>query len=83
MPFNIRIDIVNALTMFTAVAFLPCLVTGQIDPTHKTRLIVYHQTQPQYQALGLTNQDTGDLNGACLANATGVLFFLRRRWSVL
>ena len=46
----------SALLLFRA-------VQGQIDPAHKSTLILYHQTQPQFQGLGLKNQDTGDLGG--------------------
>ena len=36
---------------------------AQIDPAHKQTLTLYHETQPEFQALGLKNQDTGDLFG--------------------
>lgn len=48
----------NLLSIFLAVA-----VQGQVDPAHKDTLVLYHQTQPQFQSLGLKNQDTGDLGG--------------------
>lgn len=48
----------NLLSVFLAV-----VVQGQVDPAHKDTLVLYHQTQPQFQSLGLKNQDTGDLGG--------------------
>jgi hypothetical protein len=36
---------------------------AQIDPAHKQTLTLYHETQPEFQALGLKNQDTGDKFG--------------------
>lgn len=36
---------------------------GQINPLYKISLIVYHEYQPQFESLGLANQNTGDLNG--------------------
>jgi hypothetical protein len=46
--------------MFVALA---TLAFAQIDPAHKQTLTLYHETQPEFQALGLKNQDTGDIFG--------------------
>ena len=41
------------------IALLLPLVGSQIDPAHKQTLVLYHETQPEFQSLGLKNQDTG------------------------
>ena len=39
------------------------LAVCQIDPAHKQTVVLYHETQPEYQALGMMNQNTGDIFG--------------------
>ena len=36
---------------------------GSIDPAYAVNITVYHEYQPQYESLGLVDQDTGDLRG--------------------
>jgi hypothetical protein len=49
--------------MTSLLVTLSALAGAQIDPAHKQTLTLYHETQPEFQALGLKNQDTGDMFG--------------------
>jgi hypothetical protein len=50
-----------ALALLLAAAAPPALLA--LDPAHAANLTLYHEFQPQYERLGLANQDTGDVRG--------------------
>ena len=60
------LELLAAASLFVAMScatIAAILLVAQIDPDHASKIVLFHEVEPEYEHLGLKNQDTGDKAG--------------------